>query len=173
MVTPRPTLRTHTRRRIIRAAPPHYSGEFVIPGLGEPWVLGQFGDLRLSISYYIDALTVCMFCMVSFIATLIHVYAMGYMHVELHDVTDQEVTTSDGSHVAPPGPLPRVLPIPVAVQFQHAGPGAVRQCGHGLRVLGAGGDLLLLPHRLLYRAAQCNRMRATRPSSSIASAILA
>ena len=81
----------------------HYTGEFTAPGFGGPWVLGQFGDLRLSISYYIDALTVCMFCMVTFIATLIHIYAMGYMHEELHDVTDHEVTMSDGEHLHRPG----------------------------------------------------------------------
>lgn len=84
-----------------------YAGEFSAPLFGGPWVLGQFGDLRLSISYYIDSLTVCMFCMVTFIATLIHIYAMGYMHEELHDVTDHEVTTSDGEHLHRPGRFPR------------------------------------------------------------------
>ena len=58
----------------------HYTGDYNAPAIGGPWVLGQFGELRLSISYYIDALTVCMFCMVTFIATLIHIYATGYMH---------------------------------------------------------------------------------------------
>ena len=82
--------------------PPNYTGEYNFPGIG-PWVLGQFGDLRLSISYYVDALTVTMFCMVTFIATLIHIYAMGYMHEELHDVTDHEVTMSDGEHLHRPG----------------------------------------------------------------------
>jgi NADH-quinone oxidoreductase subunit L len=80
-------------------APTHYAADFNAPGIGGPWVLGEFGDLRLSISYYIDALTVCMFCMVTFIATLIHIYAMGYMQEELQDVTDHEVTTSDGKHL--------------------------------------------------------------------------
>jgi len=83
--------------------PPHYTGEFTVFGFGSPWVLGQFGDLRLSISYYIDSLTVCMFCMVTFIATLIHIYATGYMHDELHDFTDHEVTTADGEHLHRPG----------------------------------------------------------------------
>lgn len=80
-----------------------YSGDFNVPGLGVPWVLGQFGNLRVSISYYIDALTVCMFCMVTFIATLIHIYAMGYMHDELHGITDHEVTLSGGGHLHRPG----------------------------------------------------------------------
>jgi NADH:ubiquinone oxidoreductase subunit 5 (subunit L)/multisubunit Na+/H+ antiporter MnhA subunit len=83
--------------------PPAYSGEFNVPILGSPWVLGSFGDLRLSISYYIDALTVCMFCMVTFIATLIHIYAMGYMHDELEDYDDHEVTMADGQHLHRPG----------------------------------------------------------------------
>jgi NADH:ubiquinone oxidoreductase subunit 5 (subunit L)/multisubunit Na+/H+ antiporter MnhA subunit len=67
------------------------------------YLLGQFGDLRLSISYYIDALTIAMFCMVTLIATCIHVYATGYMHDELHDVTDHEAHLADGSHVHRPG----------------------------------------------------------------------
>ena len=40
-----------------------------------------------------------MFAMVTFIATCIHFYAYGYMHDELHDVTDHEVTLSDGHHL--------------------------------------------------------------------------
>lgn len=84
-------------------ATPAYAGDFNVPLVGTPWVLGQFGDLRLSISYYIDSLTISMFCMVTFIATLIHVYAMGYMHEELHDVVDHEVSLSDGQHLHRPG----------------------------------------------------------------------
>ena len=86
---------------------PHYTADFNAPAIGGPWVLGQFGSLRLSISYYIDALTVCMFCMVTFIATLIHIYAIGYMHEELHDVTDHEVTMTNGEHLHRPGRYPR------------------------------------------------------------------
>jgi NADH:ubiquinone oxidoreductase subunit 5 (subunit L)/multisubunit Na+/H+ antiporter MnhA subunit len=41
--------------------------------------------------------------MVTFIATLIHIYAMGYMHEELEDVTDHEVTMQDGQHLHRPG----------------------------------------------------------------------
>lgn len=59
---------------------------------GEWYSLGKFGKLSLSIGYYVDALTIGMFCMVTFIATCIHFYASGYMHDELHDVTDHEVT---------------------------------------------------------------------------------
>ena len=77
------------------AMPPAYTGEY--------YTLGQFGKLRITISYYIDALTVCMFCMVTFIATCIHFYAIGYMHDELHDVTTTKCTLSDGQHLHRPG----------------------------------------------------------------------
>ena len=75
--------------------PPYYTGEY--------YTLTEFGGLKLSLSYYIDTLTVVMFCMVSLIATCVHVYAMGYMHEELHDVADHEVTLSNGSHLKRPG----------------------------------------------------------------------
>ena len=52
------------------------------------YTLGQFGSLSLTISYYIDSLTIAMFCMVTLIASCIHVYSIGYMHEELHEVTD-------------------------------------------------------------------------------------
>ena len=70
---------------------------------GELYTIGQFGSLKVTISYYIDALTVAMFAMVTLIATLIHFYASGYMHDELHDITDHEVTLRDGHHLHRPG----------------------------------------------------------------------
>ena len=76
----------------------------VPPAISGDWyVLGEFGKLRMSIGYYIDALTICMFCMVTLIATCIHFYATGYMHDELHDFTDPEVTMADGSNLTRPG----------------------------------------------------------------------
>jgi proton-translocating NADH-quinone oxidoreductase chain L len=63
--------------------------------------------LRLSIGWYVDGLTVLMFVVVTFIATCIHVYASGYMHDELHEVTDHEVTLADGHHLHRPGRFPR------------------------------------------------------------------
>jgi NADH:ubiquinone oxidoreductase subunit 5 (subunit L)/multisubunit Na+/H+ antiporter MnhA subunit len=74
---------------------------------GDWYTLYQGGDLKLSIGWYIDALTVLMFVVVTFIATCIHVYASGYMHDELHDVTDHEVHLSDGGHLHRPGRFPR------------------------------------------------------------------
>ncbi|MCE9606223.1 MAG: NADH-quinone oxidoreductase subunit L [Planctomycetia bacterium] len=50
----------------------------------------------MTISYYVDALTVCMFTMVTLIASCIHFYAAGYMHDELHDITDHEVIVTKG-----------------------------------------------------------------------------
>jgi len=65
-------------------APNYYAGDW--------YTLGSIGErLKLTIGYYIDALTVIMFTMVTLIASCIHFYAMGYMHDELHDVTDHEV----------------------------------------------------------------------------------
>ncbi|MBI3468516.1 MAG: NADH-quinone oxidoreductase subunit L [Planctomycetes bacterium] len=66
---------------------------------GDWYALGVFGPLRITIGYYIDALTVAMFVMVTLIATCIHFYANGYMHDELHDVTDHEVILADGHHL--------------------------------------------------------------------------
>ncbi len=69
---------------------------------GEWYRLATFGNLKASISYHIDALTICMFCMVTLIASCIHFYAMGYMHDELHDITDHEVNLH-GHHLHRPG----------------------------------------------------------------------
>jgi NADH:ubiquinone oxidoreductase subunit 5 (subunit L)/multisubunit Na+/H+ antiporter MnhA subunit len=68
----------------------------VPPIAGDWYALGEFGSLRVTIGYYIDALTIAMFCMVTFVASCIHVYSFGYMHEELHDVTDTLVTLSNG-----------------------------------------------------------------------------
>jgi NADH-quinone oxidoreductase subunit L len=68
------------------------------PVVGDWYTLGQFGSLRVTIGYYIDALTVLMFTMVTFIATCIHFYAIGYMHDELHEVTDHEVHLHGAAH---------------------------------------------------------------------------
>ncbi|HTQ38057.1 MAG TPA: proton-conducting transporter membrane subunit, partial [Pirellulales bacterium] len=78
------------------ATPPvSYSGDW--------YTLAEVGKLKISIGWYIDALTVAMFCMVTLIASCIHVYAIGYMHDELHEVTDHEVKLSDGHHLVRPG----------------------------------------------------------------------
>ncbi len=76
-----------------------HAASAVKPIAGDWYTLGQFGALKITIGYYIDSLTVLMFCMVTFIATCIHFYAIGYMHDELHDVEDHEVLLADGHHL--------------------------------------------------------------------------
>jgi NADH:ubiquinone oxidoreductase subunit 5 (subunit L)/multisubunit Na+/H+ antiporter MnhA subunit len=74
---------------------------------GDWYTLYEGGRLKLSIGWYIDSLTVLMFVVVTFIATCIHVYASGYMHDELHEVTDHEVRLAAGGHLHRPGRFPR------------------------------------------------------------------
>ena len=67
---------------------------------GDWYKLCEFGALKLTIGYYIDTLTVTMFCMVTLIASCVHIYALGYMHDELHEpYVDHEVTLSNGEHL--------------------------------------------------------------------------
>jgi NADH-quinone oxidoreductase subunit L len=63
---------------------------------GDWYALGVFGSLRLTIGYYIDSLTLAMFCMVTMVASCIHIYSAGYMHGELHDVIDAAAPLEDG-----------------------------------------------------------------------------
>lgn len=66
------------------------------PVHGDWYELGVFGSLRLTIGYYIDSLTLAMFCMVTMVASCIHVYSVGYMHGELSDVIDAAAPLADG-----------------------------------------------------------------------------
>ena len=55
------------------------------------------GSVVLELGYKIDNLTTIMFLMVTFIATLIHIFSIGYMSEELQDtVEDHQVHTADG-----------------------------------------------------------------------------
>ncbi|QDU90555.1 NADH-quinone oxidoreductase subunit L [Pirellulimonas nuda] len=67
------------------------------------YTLAQFGALRLSIDYYVDALTVLMFVLVTLMSACVHVYSLGYMHDELSDVTDREVPVAGGRALVRPG----------------------------------------------------------------------
>jgi NADH-quinone oxidoreductase subunit L len=70
---------------------------------GTIYTLAEFGSLRLAIDYHIDSLTLVMFTMVTLIASLIHIFAVGYMGDELtDDHEDHEVHTSHG-HLHRPG----------------------------------------------------------------------
>lgn len=76
-------------------APKAYSGTF--------YQLAKFGKLNLTLDWYIDSLTLLMFTMVTFIATCIHLFAIGYMKDELtEEYEDHEVHTSHG-HFSRPG----------------------------------------------------------------------
>lgn len=66
------------------------------PVSGDWYALGVFGGLRLTLGYYIDALTLAMFCMVTLVASCIHVYSFGYMHGELTDVIDGDAPLDNG-----------------------------------------------------------------------------
>jgi NADH-quinone oxidoreductase subunit L len=82
----------------------HAAAEPAEPVVGDWYTLFKFGKLKVAIGYYIDSLTVTMFCMITFIASCIHFYALGYMHDELHSpYVDHEVTLSDGHHLHRPG----------------------------------------------------------------------
>ena len=83
-----------------RARPPS-------PVSGDWYILGSFGTLKLTIGYYIDALTSAMFSMVTLVASCIHVYSFGYMHEELHEVIDVLATLADGQPLRPPRPFLR------------------------------------------------------------------
>jgi proton-translocating NADH-quinone oxidoreductase chain L len=68
------------------------------------WVggTGDQPDMYLELGYYVDGLTVLMFVMVSFVATLIHIFSLGYMAEEL-----QEVVEDHQAHVARKGRFAR------------------------------------------------------------------
>lgn len=78
------------KQAAVTAKPVVFTGTF--------YDLATFGKLKLSISYYIDSLTLTMFCMVTFIATCIHIFAMGYMSEELVEEYDDHQ-----AHVKRPG----------------------------------------------------------------------
>ncbi|MCC6123411.1 MAG: NADH-quinone oxidoreductase subunit L [Pirellulales bacterium] len=72
----------------------------IIPPVAGDWYeLGAFGTKRITIGYYIDALTIAMFFMVTMVASCIHIYSFGYMHEELSEVTDHQVTLASGQHL--------------------------------------------------------------------------
>ena len=71
---------------------------------GTYYQLAEFGRLRVTLDWYIDSLTLVMFTMVTFIATCIHLFAIGYMHDELtEEYEDHEVHLHNGGHFSRPG----------------------------------------------------------------------
>src|SRR5262245_44143509 len=70
---------------------------------GTIYTLAEFGTLRFALDYYIDSLTLVMFTMVTLVASLIHIFAIGYMSDELtEDHEDHQVHTAHG-HLHRPG----------------------------------------------------------------------
>ncbi|MGE5193425.1 MAG: NADH-quinone oxidoreductase subunit L, partial [Deltaproteobacteria bacterium] len=70
---------------------------------GTLYKFAEFGSLRFALDYYIDSLTLVMFTMVTLVASLIHLFAIGYMSDELtEDHEDHQVHTSHG-HLHRPG----------------------------------------------------------------------
>jgi NADH-quinone oxidoreductase subunit L len=79
-----------------RAVVATYGGRF--------YRLASFGPLEIALDWYIDSLTLVMFVMVTFIATCIHIFAIGYMGEELtEDYVDHEVHLPGGHHFHRPG----------------------------------------------------------------------
>ena len=71
---------------------------------GTYYELARFSGLRVSLDWYIDSLTLVMFTMVTFIATCIHIFAIGYMQDELtEEYEDHEVHLHNGGHFSRPG----------------------------------------------------------------------
>ncbi len=70
------------------------------PIVGDWYVLGSFGMLKVTIGYYIDSLTLGMFCMVTLVASCIHMYSIAYMHGELSEVFDTLAPLGDGQPMA-------------------------------------------------------------------------
>jgi NADH-quinone oxidoreductase subunit L len=64
------------------------------------WATLSFGGrpaTQLTLGYYIDSLSAIMFLMVTFVATWIHVFSIGYMSEELQpEVEDHQVHTDNG-----------------------------------------------------------------------------
>ena len=70
---------------------------------GTFYELARFGSLRLSLDWYIDSLTLVMFTMVTFIATCIHCFAIGYMKDELTEEYEDHQVHTRRSHFTRPG----------------------------------------------------------------------
>ncbi len=82
----------------------HANDPYAAAFYGSFYRLMTFGSLYIDIDYYIDGLTLVMFVMVTFIATCIHVFALGYMSEELtEDYEDHQVHLSGGRHFHRPG----------------------------------------------------------------------
>lgn len=90
----------------LAATEAHHADHATKPSVfaGTFYKLGSFGPLTVSLDWYIDSLTLVMFTMVTFIATCIHIFAMGYMQEELtEDYVDHEIHLPNHEHFHRPG----------------------------------------------------------------------
>jgi len=86
----------HPISPVVHGGTEHAAQVSIEPISGDWYRLGVFGSFQMTIGYYIDGLTIAMFAMVTLVASCIHVYSFGYMHEELHDVTDPQVRLANG-----------------------------------------------------------------------------
>ncbi len=63
------------------------------------WLSLSIGGRVLQLGYHIDHLSVLMFLMVTFVATLIHLFSMGYMADELKPMVEDHEVHTDGGHL--------------------------------------------------------------------------
>ncbi|MGL4511878.1 MAG: NADH-quinone oxidoreductase subunit 5 family protein [Lacipirellulaceae bacterium] len=80
------------------------------PMVGEWFTFLEVGTLRLATGYYIDALTLVMATLVTFVALCVHLYSLGYLDDELSQdclVTDAEARLAGGAPVVRPARLHR------------------------------------------------------------------
>jgi NADH-quinone oxidoreductase subunit L len=84
-----------------------WSGQIAWAVINPRGVADSKAATALHVGYYIDSLAAIMFLMVTFVATLIHVFSIGYMQEELApEVEDHEVHTEHG-HLHRRGRFPR------------------------------------------------------------------
>ncbi|QGJ70552.1 Proton-translocating NADH-quinone oxidoreductase subunit L [Planctomycetales bacterium 10988] len=72
-----------------------HDGVFSVSGVWYIWA--QVGEQKFEIGYYIDALTICLFVMITLVASCIHFFSLGYLQEELETgIKDHLVATSAG-----------------------------------------------------------------------------
>ncbi len=94
------------------------------------------GNLQVAWTFRVDTLSVTMMLVVSGVGTLIHIYAIGYMHCDVR-------------HNGDPGRYRRFFVLPQPVHRGHDDPGLRRQLPDAVRRLGRRGAVLLPADRVL------------------------
>ena len=135
-------------------------GEMVRWQLAE-WI--HVGTLNLDWTFRVDSLSTTMMLVVSGVGTLIHIYAIGYMHEDVRFKGD-------------PGRFQSFLRLSQPVHRHDDDPRQRRLIPDALRGLGRRGIMLIPADRFLVRNGYCwrgphgqTRMPPRKPSSSTAS----